>query len=203
MANPMSPSNDPITPGQIAKFFDLLSAALRKSGLPSEPTQQILENQGKALAEEFVVAVRRRVEAISDMIVRHVVVDPTRSPQQALDATGRKQYTNTAVVKSMPKAGHDEADVCFFPVKRWISDDDLVLEFETRGLKPVDPFTLAQANADDPAFADDHPNATHWKDASGNWCCATFYRCSGERGVRVYRDNCDWNDRWWFAGVRK
>lgn len=199
MAKPMSPS-EPITPGQIAKFYAVLEAALRKSGLPSEPTQRVLEAQGAALADEFVASVRTRVEAISDMIVRHVKVDRTRTPQAVLDATGRRQYTSDASVRCMERDGRDEVDVSFFKVSRFISDADLEKELALRGLKR-DPYAQAQVNIDDPAFADQHPNGTHWQDADGNWHYAAFNRWLDERCVNVNRSDIEWDDDWFFGGV--
>ncbi|MFA6349282.1 MAG: hypothetical protein WCX06_03835, partial [Candidatus Paceibacterota bacterium] len=119
MKKNMSPSE--ITPGQIGKFLDLQVAALRKSGLPSEQTQQVLESQGGVLADEFVALLRKRVEAISDLITRRVLVNRTRTPQEALDATGRKQYTDADVVAEMPKGEGAEANVVFFKLGRYIS----------------------------------------------------------------------------------
>ena len=55
----------------------------------------------------------------------------------------------------------------------------------------------------DPAFADDHPNFTHWQDADGKWCYAAFRRWGGERCVRVDRDGGGWGDDWWVAGLRE
>lgn len=211
MSKIMSPSEiKPITPGQAGKFYDVLVSALCKSGLPSEPTQQILESQGAALADEFVVSVCKRVDAISDMIVRRVKVHRSRSQQYMLDATDRKQYTDRKVVNAMPKDGCDEDDVFFFKPDKsaydkngLISDDNLAKEYELRGLKP-DPYAQAAVNEADPAFADDHPNGTHWKDKDGNWCYAAFLRWHvGERRVSVDRYAYAWYDRWFFAGVRK
>ncbi len=196
----MSPS---ITPGQMSKFYDLLVAALRKSGLPSEPTQQVLETHGGTLADEFVAAVRKRVDAISDMIVRRVTVNRNRTPQDMLDATGRNQYTDKDVVKAMPRGTGDEAEVIFFKVGRYLSDADLDKEYDLRGLKPADPFSLGAVNEADLAFADEHPNGTHWQDANGKWCYAAFLRWHVGRLVLVDRDDDGWSDDWFFGGVRK
>lgn len=210
MAKAVSPSAvNPISIGQAAKFLDLQMAALRKSGLPSGPTQQVLESQGAALADEFVTLVRRRVEAISDLIVRVVAkVDRSRTPQEALDATGRTQYVDRGVAKAMPRGTGEGAKTEFFELDLsrrggWISDSDLDKEYALRGLVPEDPYSLAAQNEADPAFADEHPNATHWKDANGSWCYAAFFLWRDERYVRVHRCDSDWLDRWWFAGRRK
>ena len=208
MTQVMTPSSDSITAGQIGKFQELLGARLRKSGLLSEPVQQVLANQGDAIADEMVAAVRKRVETISGMIVRRVKVNRTCTSRQALEATGRKQYTNKAVVDSMPQGEGDEVDIKLFKPdpsaynkNGWISDDDLQKQYDLRGLKP-DPRAQAAANEADPAFADERPNGTHWK-KDGKWYFAAFGRWRGERFVDVYRYDYDWDVSWWFAGVSK
>ena len=114
MAKAVTPSESTsITAGQIGKVQELLGAALRKSGLPSSPTQQVLEHQGDELAREFVAVLRMRVEAVSNVITRRAKVDRAKSPQEALDTTGRKQYTNREVVAAMPRGEGDEADPAF------------------------------------------------------------------------------------------
>lgn len=204
MAQTMSPSDfKGLTTGQAAKFADLQIAALRKSGLPSEPTQRILEEQGAVLADEFVASIRKRVEAASNLIVRRVAVDRSRTPKQALDATGRRQYVNQEVVKTMPRGEGAGVEVFFFRVGRNLSDPDLDKEYKLRGLIPADAYSQAAVNETDPAFADDHPNATHWQDAAGQWCCATFNDWGVDPFVHVCQDGRGWSDRWWFAGLRK
>lgn len=201
MAQSMTPSM--ITDGQIDKAADVLRAQVRKHRdvLPSDAVQQVLGNEqlGHKLFEVF----RSFVEAVAGMIVRHAKVNRSREPQQALEATGLRLYTDGKVVKAMPKGSGEETDVYFFKVGRWISDADLDNEYEQRGHVPADPYTLAAVNEDDPAFADQYPNGTHWKDADDRWCFAAFCRWSGERGVNVGRRGSDWSGSWWFAGVRK
>ena|SRR3989344_1665272 len=192
-----------ITAGQIGKIYDVLVAALQKSNLPSKETQQVLEIQGGALADEFVVMLRKRVDAISDMIIRHVTVNRSRTPEQALDATKRTTYLNASVVATMPQGSGDEVEVFFFKLGRYVSDADLDKEYELRGLKPADPYTLAAVNDADPAFADDHPNGTHWKDENGSWYYAAFHSWHDERHVDVLHNDYGWDDGWWFAGCRK
>ena len=204
MTKVVSPSASSITPGQVGKLQELLGAALRKSGLQSEPTQQVLERDGGALADEFVASVRKRVEAVSNLITRRVKVDRTRTPQEAIVATSRAQYLDKKVVATMPRGEGSEAEVFFFNLGRYVSDDDLEKGYELRGLKPADLYSVAAVNEVDPTFADEYPNGTHWKDDKGKWCFAAFSRWRGERRVGVdRRDGRDWFDYWWFAGLRK
>ena len=144
-------------------------------------------------------------ETMTGMIVRHVRVDRTRTPKEVLDATGRRQYVNASVVESMPGRGEgvEEVDVYFFPLRRFATDEEVEKAHELRSLKAADPYAVAAANEDDPGFADDHPNNTHWKDADGKRCYATFDRWRVERSVYVFRDALDWRGDWWFAGLRK
>lgn len=196
-----------MTDGQIENAVGKLRDAMRKhrSEITSDVAQQVLgiPNLGMVLFAPF----RKRAEALSNLIVRRIRVNRTRSPQEALDATGRAQYTDCKVVDAMPKGEGDEVEVVFFKPdlserNGFISDDDLEKEFESRGLKPADPISVAAVNEADPAFADEKPHGTHWKDAKGNWCYAAFNRFGVKREVNVYRVDYVWNDDWWFAGVR-
>jgi len=202
-----------ITDGQIENAVNKLRDAIRKhrSEITSDVAQQVLgvENLGMLMFTPF----RERAEAVSNLIVRKATVNRSRSPQEALEATGRAQYTDRKVVDTMPKGEGNEVEVVFFRSDLserhgFISDDDLKKEFDLRGLKPADPISVAAVNEADPAFADEKPHGTHWKDAEGNWCCAAFCRCIGRevrvsRVSRVSRGGGGWSDRWWFAGVRK
>ena len=206
MAKPMFPSEDSLTDGQIGKFQEIIGAALRKrrTEFLSAPAQIVLTIQAQDLQKDTLALFRKLVDAVGNIIVRHVKkVDRKLTPQQVLDATGRKQYVTNSVVETMPRGVDDEKDIYFFPVCRYVSDDEAEKEYALRGFKPADPYSVARVNIDDPVFADTHPNGTHWKDADGNWCYAAFHRLYDERYVSVYRDDYGWRDRWWFAGVPK
>lgn len=196
-----------MTDGQIENVLSKLRDAMRKhrSEITSDVAQQVLgvDNLGMVLFAPF----RERATAISKMIVRHVKVDRSREPQQVLDDTGRKQSTDRDVVDGMSRGEGEEKDVYFFKPEPWeytrpgyMSSDDLDKAFERRNLKP-DPYAQAQVNIDDPEFADKNPNGTHWKDADGKRCYATFNRWVVERYVCVFRGDADWGGLWWFGGV--
>jgi hypothetical protein len=192
-----------ITDGQIENAVNKLRDAMRKhrSEITSDVAQQVLgvENLGMMMFAPF----RERAEVISNLIVRTTKVNRARTPQQVLDATGRKQYTNSDVVATMPRGEGSEAEVIFFKLGRYVSDNELEKEYELRGLKPADPYSLAAVNEADPAFADGHLNCTHWQDVNGKWCFSAFDRWGGERSLGVRRLDSDWYDGWWFAGLRK
>lgn len=201
MTKIMTPSV--MTDPQINKAVELYRSMLqkRRSELGSDAVQQVL-GQSEYLGE-MVGVLRKRVEAVSHMIVRRVTVDRSRTPQEMLTVTGRKQYVTDNVVASMPKGEGDEVEVFFFKLGRYVNDADLDKEYELRGLKPADPYSQATVNEIDPAFADEHPNGTHWKDSSNKWCFATFRRWVGGRFVYVDQFGDDWDVSWWFAGLRK
>ncbi|KKR43204.1 MAG: hypothetical protein UT78_C0007G0057 [Candidatus Nomurabacteria bacterium GW2011_GWF2_40_12] len=199
----MTPSaTSTMTDGQIDKAVANFRTLLEKhrNEFASDPTQRALGNP--ALHREQLGVLRKHIEAESNTIVRVVKVFRMRTPQAILDATGRTQYTDKEVVATMPKGEGDEAEVHFFKLSRFVSVDDLDREYESRNLKP-DPYAQSQVNADDPSFADEHPNGSQWRDQNGKACCATFDHWLDERRVHVYRYDRDWDDSWWFAGVRK
>ncbi len=83
MSKNMPPSTDtPITRGQVDRLYDRFVAGLCKSGLLSEPTQYVLENEGSELVDEFVDATRRRVEAriraTEPHILKRLAFDPEK-----------------------------------------------------------------------------------------------------------------------------
>lgn len=208
MASTMNASNDSMTDGQIEDAVNKFRDALRKKRgeFPSTAAQIALgtDNLGMRLLAPF----RELVEMNSDLIVRRVLV-PARSFQTALDATRRKQYTTRAVVDGVPATVEGvEREVIFAkPPASWYKDDIIsckkVAEFlDTMGLEP-DPHGAAAVNEADPAFADEHPNATQWQNADGNYCYAAFDRWDDERSVDVDRYDGGWSDYWSFAGRRK
>ncbi|MFA7193941.1 MAG: hypothetical protein WC087_03435 [Candidatus Paceibacterota bacterium] len=102
----------------------------------------------------------------------------------------------------MPRGESDEVEVIFFQVGRVLTHEDLAQEFNLRGLKPADSYSQAKANEDDPIFAEEHPNGTHWEH-NGKWCFSTFDVWDGEQVVDVSCSGRGWLESWWFAGIRK
>lgn len=205
MGKPMTPS---ITSGQIGKLQDLIGAALRKSDLPGDIVQKVIESDGEQLVADMLASLYMRVEARANEIALHVTVDRTRTPEQALAATGRRLYGNDLVVDAMPRGEGDEVELVFFKPEASAYQNGLLLcqalmrEYEKRNLVP-DPIALAAFAKKDPAFCDAKPFGCQWQDADGNYCCATFDRWDDERNVYVNRAGGGWDDRWSFAGVRK
>ena len=211
MATTIAPI-DGMTSEQAGRAADRFQVRCRKEGstLPKNMVQAVLEEEGDQLTDDMFTTLRTRVERRASVIIRRVRVNRTRSPQEILNATGRKQYTDPTVVDSMPKGEGEEVEVHFFKSDAsaydkngWISDDNLEKQFELRGLKPADPYSVAAVNEADPAFADERPNGTHWQNADGKWCYSAFFHWDDERGVDVDYYDYGWPGGWWFAGLRK
>jgi len=185
-----------ITGGQIGQINDRLATKLRDSGLPLEAVQNVLKMPGNMVIDEMVAVFRKHVEAQGDFIVRRIRVDRTRTPMEAINATGRNKYVNDDVVASMPQGEGDEVDVYFVPTKRFIPANEVSAFLAQYGLVP-DPRAQAAVNEDDPAFADKYPNGSQW----GNNCYLTFGRWFGGRDVGCGRNDNDWLDDWFLSGV--
>jgi hypothetical protein len=162
MANATTKS-ETITPGQIGQINDRLATKLRESGLSFEGVQRVLMAPGGTAINAMVAAFRSHVDAMSEIIVRRVKVDRTRTPQQVVDATGRTQYINKDVLGTMPKGEGDEVDVHFVPTKRFVPVSEVPAFLAQYSLVP-DPRAQAAVNEEDPAFADKVPNGTQWGD---------------------------------------
>lgn len=210
MAQPMTASNEAMTIGQVETLVDQLRAAARKHGseLPRAAAQQALGTPN--LGVRMFAVFREVVEQITKQIVRIVRVDRSRSPHEALKASGRKLYLNDEVVTAMPRGEGDEVKLVYFQPRPeaydkngWLSSAVLEAEYAYNGLE-ADPLAqIADNNVANPDCADARPNACQWKDKDGNYCYAAFDRFDDERNVLVYRYDYGWNDPWVFAGVRK
>jgi hypothetical protein len=205
----MSPSEKIITNRQAGKFADRFVTALVKSGLPAGPIQEVLE-EVDSLSDIFVALVRERVEAKSNMFVRHVKVDRTIPPQVIIAATGRKVYCNQSVLAEIPKGEGDEVPVTFFKPAATaydknglISDDAIAAEYKLRKLKP-DPRAQIAANQADEGLADNFPNVSLWKDVNSNYCYVIFSltnRWHGAWDVYVHQRDGPWVAGDWLVGV--
>lgn len=202
MAKAMTPS-ETTTIGQINKAVGNYRALLEKHAgeFPSEAVQTVLGMS--ELTNEMFDLFRKRVEVMSNLTTRHVRVDRTRTPKEAINATGRvKWYIDEQALADMPTEGKEQDDVVVFELDYDPTVDELDREYEARGLR-TDPLALAQLMVDDPAFADKRPVAVQWRDKQGRACYADFSRWCGKRGVRVDRSGRWWNRHYRFAGVSK
>ena len=204
MARPMSAS---MTDGQIKDLSKKIAEVARKhrKDVSQKAAGQALgvPNVGTMMFAIF----RQLADAMSNLIVHRVKVDRTRTPQQALDACGRKQYGNSEVVATMPAGKGKNVRLTYFKPDKsaydnngWLKPGALDEEYKKRGLK-ADPQAQIDDNAANPNFADKTPNACQWTDKDGNHCCATFIRWRGEPGVGVDRHEGGWRGGWSFAGV--
>lgn len=220
MTQIMTASNARVmTDGQIENAVSKLRDAMRKhrSEIISDVAQQVLgvENLGMMMFAPF----RERAEAVSNLIVRKVKVNRSRSLNEAFGAADCTWYVDREVgldfdlqvIGSMPKALADNVEILFFRLDNNVSYDSLEKELELHNLKFADPYSIAAVNEADYDFLYDNPHSTQWKDARGNWYYVTFsrgirpftFRQPPERMVRVgLRTRC-WKEGQLIACVRK
>lgn len=134
-----------------------------------------------------------------EMIVRPFKVDRTKTPAELLNACGRTPwYIDQEILASMPMDGPEEGELVCFQFKRDTPIAEIASVFDDHGLFP-DYAAQMQVNADDAAFADEHPNGMQWDQNS--YVC--FGRRGDGRGVSVDRGGSGWLGSVWFAGRRK
>jgi len=81
-----------------------------------------------------------------DMIVCRVSVDCSRTSLNVLEGTGR-EIIGHRLIEQMPRGSGGEIDVFLFELKSGMTTDEEVdIYCEERGLRVVDPFTLATLN---------------------------------------------------------
>ncbi len=202
-----------LTKEQLGRAADRFVARSIKQGgtFPKDTVQDVLEQEGDQLADEMFNVFRVRVERRLKTIIHIVKVDRTKTPQEAVNDTGRKQYVNSDALATMPQGEGDEVPLHYFKPDPeeydhdgWMSVDAFDKCLSRRGLVP-DPQALLQDPANDTsndsAFADEHPTGSQWRDANGKACYAAVFRFCGDREVFVNRSDNDWNDNWWLSGV--
>lgn len=140
--------------------------------------------------------------------MRGVEINRALTPEQVLAKTNRKHHVDPAVVANAPRGEGQQVNVIFFEPdpsaydgEGRLNDESLSLEYEKKGLMPVDLSVLA-------AVADEAPVATHWLDQDRNWCHAAFVNVEVgghvEERVHVNRSTRGWSNFWKkFAGVQK
>lgn len=211
MAQTMTPSEKTTTAGQIDKAVANYRALLEKyvAGFQAEAVQTVLGQS--ELAGEMLALFRRRIEAISNMIVRTVRVDRILTPQQALEAIGRRLYVDEVVVNNMPRGEGDEVTMYYFDLDYDPTPVQLQTEYDKRNLV-ADPIAQAADNAANRSFADERPNGCQWdlrEDGTASftkfyhWIFVKFDCWIGERAVCVRRDGSRWGRIYRFGGVRK
>ena len=187
--------------GMFQSLITLLVEKVKELGGGIEDIYRLITPEGAETLKKVCKVMVDEGRQSRNLITRIVTVDRSRTPQQVLDATDRRQDTAKDVVATMPVGGTDteEVTVEFFKLDRYVSDKELALEFEKRGLTP-DPYAVAKVNEVDQAFADDYPNSTHWY-VDGCWHCINFSRGLRDRRVCVDRSEIGWGVCWWFGGV--
>jgi len=178
---------------------------LEPSVLSKDSAQSLIEGKWSFnLTNDFLATIRERVEMVSTMFTRNVSgINRNQTPQEALDATGRKQYTTKSVVDAMPRGEREKVEMWFFELDYNPTPKDLAAEYELRDLK-ADPIGLASVLEVEPAFADDRPVACQWDlDENGKASYAVFYRWLDGRNVNVQRHGNRWTRSCRFAGVCK
>ncbi len=196
-----------ISDGQISRIANSLETKLKKHRSEFESDAAQRASGDEVLSADLLEVVRKHINGFSHTITRCVSVNRNQSPQEVLDATGRKQFIDKDVIKTMTKGEGENTEVVFFRLRHImrINDDDLEKEYELRGLKPADSYSLSAVNKLDPSFAKWYPNCTHWKDENGKWCYIVFRPWySGEECVAVQRANENgWDNSFLFAGISK
>lgn len=195
-------ASEGMTDGQIDTLANQIRDAARKhcDEVGKDAAQRALgvDNLGMRMFTVF----RELAEKLSGPIIRHVKVNRSLTPAEAIKATGRVPwYIDEEILAEMPRDGFEEGNVEVFELDYDPTPEQLDRELDARGLRP-DPYALCQAMADDPAFADERPVATQWRDKRDRACYAYFGRNGSGRDVYVGRSGGGWGRDYRFAGVR-
>jgi hypothetical protein len=131
MTKVVTPSEGTITAGQIGKIQELLGAGLRKSGLLSEPIQNVIEQQGDSLVADLVAVVRRRVEGQLLLVPRARVslVSGLHNPDVYYKTRSGlyvwDDFRNRIVAKATPVAADTKYSVAVSDLTKNATDEEI------------------------------------------------------------------------------
>lgn len=118
-------------------------------------------------------------------IVPDICVDWTRTPEEALKATGRKVYVDENFdLRSVAREGSERVDFGIFYLRPFVKASELRREYACRNLRPAGLIELAALNEADPNFGAKYPHATLLQTLSKNYFLA-FGQFSGEEDVTI------------------
>lgn len=202
MEKTISPSQEPITGGQIGKINELVAASLckKKRFFSSKAVQEVLKLTGKAMTRDILAVIQMYTDGMRGLITHSVSVNRKPSIKVALDEMGIFYYTEGAY-NEMPHGTTKETDVVFFNAGRYIKKCDLKKEYDIRGLKFADPLTLATVNKVNPEFTYKYPNITFWKNKKGELDDIKFYIRGELKFIATSKTGCE--HFFWLAGIRK
>jgi hypothetical protein len=193
---------NPVIEGQIGKLYEL-GVTIRNyvDTAVAAVTRMFVRHN---VDEEVLDVLIDEVDVSSLELFSHgVVVNRNQTWQEALD--GREQFVDDDAAASMPICVDEKVELHFFQVKDFVikTFDDAQRQCKRRGLKLVDPRTLAAFNAANPNFAYKCPNCTYWQTANGQWCLEVFdYLLGGKKIVIVDFFDNNFTGYQWYAGVR-
>ncbi|MFZ2522811.1 MAG: hypothetical protein WAW92_00310 [Minisyncoccia bacterium] len=215
MEKNIAQSASPMTTGQIEEIISILRSELQCSAgeFDSEQVQRGLDHIKWYVGRPMLTTLRSELEMGSGTFTRKVRINRNNNPNELLKDTSCHQIVEAEVLQSMPRAEGDdeEVEVVFFNTDRSadLENDSafeaIAKEYDKRGLKTVDPYTLAEANKWNTLHTllirTNHE--TFWRDAEGNWCVMAFEHGARYHKVYVRRSKIPvWTARW-YAGVKK
>ena len=200
---------------QVEHIMDMWRRRLKGRNLTLDEANHLIQNGGQYLPimdEAADVLVDRVRSDTSNTIVRMVRnIRRGRTAEEAVSATGRKKHVDDFILATMPVGeGPEEVELVYYKPDpseydndNFMSEEGIEKASSSRGLCPDLQAQMAD-NEQDPSFADDHPNGMSWNRVGKVASFAAFGRWRDRRRVIVDRHNDDdWDDCWWFAGVRK
>ncbi len=195
-----------ITEPQASNLAARFKDRLRKSGHSQETIQKVSRRQCTWLMSELMKVVEGFVGRMENENIVEVRMPRVLHQMELIGAVCKRstgQEIDQHVVETMPLATSPTVGLVFFdsPMSA-VDDEELSLEYKLRGLRPATPDVLAVYNEANPTFCKEMPNATHWKDRDGKWCCAAFYDYGQGMQVKVERHGLRHVAGWlMFVGV--
>jgi hypothetical protein len=126
-------------------------------------------------------------------------IDRKKSIEQLIKKLGYKEYIDENILKTLKNKGPKEGEIEFFTLGKYVSNTELLKEYETRGLTPDLGATITYLIENPQVLDEKKYIGIQLEDNS----FAAFFRWDDGRYVYVRRIGHVWFDFWWFIGVKK
>lgn len=212
MAIPMNPSdeNKMMTDGQIERLVDLLRQKLIKNRNEDRFVCDAVQAAigSPALSKKLFGAVWETLYWQTYTILRENIQVNRRRRSEEMIAATECNFSRfwEEEMRTIPNIkGPDSVNLYLFRLTRYnYGVEELMQEYESRRLRPADPYSLAALNEFDHDFVRTHEdNRTVWKSSKG-WRYLSFGIDAADRRS-VYVGNVSDEEkifgRYWFAGV--
>ena len=209
----------PEGPEGFREISDFIAQCLLTGNLSPAVLRLVMNIQGLSICADVQSLLQNRSGMFSSVVARRVQVNRSRTFEEMIEATNRTDMNKGShrtidrkVARGMPCGVGEEVEVYFFEPTRF--EKSVIDAYESRGLVPVDPYSLAAVFESDCRFLERSLSSTlstcstYWEDSNMGLCRMSFCGRAGIDWIDLVEiQKMEWkyeySFRGWWAGFSK